>query len=239
MPWGICIFPETPPQSPWRFLAPSGWAKLKDTGVIYRAFEEYLETRYVTAEDVLVLVGDTSWSMDLEDAVAKDLGPLAALPGDLVILKGNHDYWWNSLKKLQAALPPKVHFLHNTFYQTGDVALCGTRGWNLPSMPGFGEHDQLVYDRECQRLERSLAGAREAGAKHLIAALHYPPLYNPEEVTGFTELCKKYQVEQCIYGHVHGDAAHFLNLFQGERDGTRYRLVAADYVDFHLVKICD
>lgn len=189
--------------------------------------------------DTVLLVGDTSWSMDLEDAVAKDLGPLAALPGDLVILKGNHDYWWNSLKKLQAALPPKVHFLHNTFYQTGDVALCGTRGWNLPSMPGFGEHDQLVYARECQRLERSLAGAREAGAKHLIAALHYPPLYNPEEVTGFTELCKKYQVEQCIYGHVHGDAAHFLNLFQGERDGTRYRLVAADYVDFHLVKICD
>ena len=177
--------------------------------------------------DTVLLVGDTSWSMDLADAVEKDLG----------LLKGNHDYWWASLTKMEAALPPCVHFLHNTFYQTGDVALCGTRGWNLPSMPGFGAHDQLIYDRECQRLERSLAGAREAGARHLIAALHYPPLYNPEEVTGFTELCKKYQVEQCIYGHVHGDAAHFLNLFQGERDGTRYRLVAADYVDFRLVEI--
>lgn len=188
--------------------------------------------------DTVLLVGDTSWSMELPDAVEKDLGVLQDLPGKLVILKGNHDYWWTSLKKMEEALP-RVHFLHNTFYQTGDVALCGTRGWNLPSMQGFSEHDRLIYDRECQRLERSLEGARAAGAKHLIAALHYPPLYHPDEVTGFTELCKEYGVEQCIYGHVHGDAAHFLNLFQGVRDGTQYRLVAADYVDFRLVKIRD
>ena len=191
----------------------------------------------LTEDDTMLLCGDTSWSMELEDAVRRDLGALAALPGQIVILKGNHDYWWTSLSKMQKAVPEKIHFLHKTFYQKGDVAVCGTRGWNLPSMPQFGEHDELIYNREIQRLERSLAGARAAGAVHLIAALHYPPLYNPEEVSGFTELCRKYQVEQCIYGHVHGDAAHFLNLFQGVRDGTQYRLVAADYIDFRPVKI--
>ena len=189
----------------------------------------------LTEDDTMLLCGDTSWSMELEDAVRRDLGALAALPGQIVILKGNHDYWWTSLSKMQRPYRRKSIF-HNTFYQKGDVAVCGTY-WNLPSMPQFGEHDELIYNREIQRLERSLAGARAAGAVHLIAALHYPPLYNPEEVSGFTELCRKYQVEQCIYGHVHGDAAHFLNLFQGVRDGTQYRLVAADYIDFRPVKI--
>lgn len=191
----------------------------------------------VQPEDTILLCGDISWSMDLKDAVERDLGPLAQLPGQIVILQGNHDYWWTSLKKMQEAVPGNVHFLHNTFYLAGDTAICGTRGWNLPSMPNFGEHDQLIYNREVGRLERSLAGAKAAGAAHIIAALHYPPLYNPEEITGFTELCKAYGTEICVYGHVHGDAAHFLNLFQGVRDGTRYVLVASDYVDFRPVRL--
>ena len=98
-------------------------------------------------------------------------------------------------------------------------------------MPEFTDHDDLLYKREVQRLEHSLKEAKSSGAKRIIAALHYPPLYEPEEVTGFTELCRDYEVTTCIYGHVHGDAAHFLNLFQGVRDGTRYRLVASDYID--------
>ncbi len=191
----------------------------------------------VQPTDTVLLCGDTSWSMNLPDAVERDLYPLSQLPGQIAILQGNHDYWWTSLRKMQQAVPEKLHFLHNTFYAMGDTAICGTRGWNLPTMPNFGEHDQLIYNREVGRLERSLAGARAAGARHLIAALHYPPLYSPAEVSGFTELCKEYQVEICVYGHVHGDAAHFLNLFQGVRDGTRYLLVASDYVDFTPVRL--
>ena len=102
------------------------------------------------------------------------------------------------------------------------MAVCGTRGWNLPSMPQFGEHDELIYNREIQRLERSLAGARAAGAVHLIAALHYPPCTIPKKSPAYGTV-PQVPVEQCIYGHVHGDAAHFLNLFQGVRDGTQYR----------------
>lgn len=192
----------------------------------------------VKSEDTVLLVGDTSWSMELSDAVEKDLGILTQMPGHLVLLKGNHDYWWTSLKKMQETLAT-ITFLHNTFYRTGDIAICGTRGWNLPSMPDFSPHDQRIYDREVGRLKRSLAAAKAAGAKHLIVALHYPPLYKSDEISGFTELCKAYGVEQCIYGHVHGDAAHFLQLFQGVRDGTKYTLVAADYVNFQLVKLAD
>jgi len=191
----------------------------------------------VQPEDTVLLCGDISWSMDLADAVARDFSALAQLPGQIVVLQGNHDYWWTSLAKMEQAVPGKFHFLHNTFYLAGDTALCGTRGWNLPTMPNFTEHDDLIYRREVGRLQRSLAGARAAGAAHLIAALHYPPLYHPEEISGFTELCKEYGVEICVYGHVHGDAAHFLNLFQGVRDGTRYILVASDYIDFKPVRL--
>jgi predicted phosphohydrolase len=191
----------------------------------------------ITDDDIIILCGDTSWSMSLEEAIERDLGPLSTLPGQKVILKGNHDYWWSSAAKLKSALGHRFHFLHNNCYLAGDLAICGTRGWNLPSMPEFTDHDALLYNRECQRLEHSLQEADKAGCTRKIVAMHYPPLYHPDEVTGFTELCRTYQVTSCVYGHVHGDAAHFLNLFQGERDGTFYRLVASDYIDFCPVRI--
>lgn len=155
--------------------------------------------------------------MDLSDAIEKDFSMLSALPGKKIILKGNHDYWWSSMRKLEQAFKGRFQFLHNSCVVEKDTAICGTRGWNLPSMPEFTDHDDLLYKREVQRLEHSLKEAKSSGAKRIIAALHYPPLYEPEEVTGFTELCRDYEVTTCIYGHVHGDAAHFLNLFQGVR----------------------
>ena len=184
--------------------------------------------------DTVLLVGDTSWSMDLEDAVEKDLGPLAALPGDLVILKGNHDYWWNSLKKLQAALPPKVHFLHNTFYQTGDVALCGTRGW-FYELEEPGSHTEKMRNREAGRLETSL---RAAGEREKICFLHYPPLYTGYRCEEMLRLLRQYGVKRCYYGHLHGGMAHS-RAVQGERDGTDFSLVSADYLRFKPKKILE
>ena len=175
--------------------------------------------------------------MDLPDALEKDMNAIIALPGRKIMLKGNHDYWWTSKQKMDDLLGHRLEILHNNFYQVGQTAICGTRGWNLPSLPTFTNHDELVYKREGMRLEISLEQAVAAGLSHIIVALHYPPLYSENKSSVFTDLCEKCQVAHCIYGHVHGQAAHCLNMFQGLRQGTDYRLVACDYVNFELYKI--
>ena len=191
----------------------------------------------VQPEDTVVLCGDTSWSMDLPSALKEDLTTIISLPGHKVLLKGNHDYWWTSLTKMTETTENKLHFLHNNAYFTGKIAICGTRGWNLPSLLTFTPHDEAIYTREAMRLETSLQLAKKEGATNIIVALHYPPLYKAEDDSLFTALCEKYGVATCIYGHVHGDAARHLELFQGEKNGTNYQLVAADYLDFKLLKI--
>ena len=191
----------------------------------------------ISADDTVILCGDTSWSLDLVDAVERDLAFISSLPGQKIILKGNHDYWWTSVKKMQEAVENKFIFLHNSFVAVNDWAICGTRGWNLPTMQNFSEHDAAMYNREGMRLEHSLAQAKAAGFTKIIVALHYPPLYKVEETSVFTELCQKYQVDQCIYGHIHGGAAHALNIFQGEKAGTHYKLVACDFLNFDPLKI--
>ena len=191
----------------------------------------------VTDEDTVILCGDTSWSMDLPDALERDMNTIIALPGKKIMLKGNHDYWWTSKQKMDDLLENRIEILHNNFYQVGSTAICGTRGWNLPSLPVFTPHDQQVYKREGMRLESSLQSAVAAGLSDIIVALHYPPLYNEKETSLFTDLCEKYHASHCVYGHVHGQAAHSLNMFQGLRNGTAYHLVACDYVNFQLYKI--
>lgn len=191
----------------------------------------------VKAEDTVVLCGDISWSLDLEDAIVKDLDYISTLPGKKIILKGNHDYWWTSVGKMQKALGDKFTFLHNSFVAVGDTAICGTRGWNLPTIPEFSEHDEAMYRREAMRLEHSLEAAKAAGFTKYLVALHYPPLYKEEEPSIFTEICSRYGVKICVYGHIHGGAAHALNIFQGNYQGTHYRLVACDFIDFTPFKI--
>ncbi|MCI2110696.1 MAG: metallophosphoesterase [Acidaminococcaceae bacterium] len=191
----------------------------------------------VCPDDTVILCGDTSWSMDLPDAIAKDMQAIMALPGKKIMLKGNHDYWWTSKQKMEDLLEHRIEILHNNFYPVGSTAICGTRGWNLPSLPTFTEHDKLIYKREGMRLKASLEQAAAAGCSDIIVALHYPPLYAAGETSVFTDLCEQYHVTHCVYGHVHGQAAHYLNMFQGLRNGTDYRLVACDYVNFELYKV--
>lgn len=191
----------------------------------------------VQPEDTVILCGDTSWSLELPDAVEKDFSFISTLPGQKILLKGNHDYWWTSVSKMTTAVENKFLFLHNNFIAVGAWAICGTRGWNLPSLETFTEHDKAMYAREGLRLEHSLSQAAQAGFTKILVALHYPPLYKAEEDSIFTDLCQKYQVEKCLYGHVHGKAAQALNMFQGNKNGTDYRLVAADFLDFKLKKI--
>lgn len=183
----------------------------------------------ITSDDTVIICGDTSWAMSLPDALP-DLNRIAALPGQKIILRGNHDYWWTSLKKMQQATGNAFMFLQNNFFACGSTAVCGSRGWILPSSDAFSCNDRHIYEREGIRLENSLAAAKNAGYSQIVAAMHYPPLYKAEETTIFTKLFNKYGVTHCVFGHIHGtDAA---NIFEGEARGVNYKLVSCDTQNF-------
>ena len=188
----------------------------------------------VTADDVVIICGDISWAMGLQNA-APDLAWLAELPGRKLLLRGNHDYWWASLAKMQQLYGEHFEFIQNDCTMAGDIAICGTRGWLLPSSDNFTEEDDKIYKREAIRLEMSLQAALKHEPESIIVALHYPPLFQAEERTAFTELLEKYEVKYCVYGHIHGEN-HVL-AFEGERNGVNYKLVSCDTQGFELTKI--
>ena len=213
----------------------------KPMDIFGKAWEDHVEKiafnwrRLVREDDLVIVPGDISWAMDLAGARA-DLDWLAALPGGKLLVRGNHDYWWSSISKVRAALPPGVAALQNDHFVFGDWAICGTRGWLCPGDEGFGgEHDQKIYRRELGRLQLSLESAVKAKQSRLIAALHYPPFERWTGPSGFTELLECYGVKHCLYGHIHDPSRE--RVFQGERGGVCYRFVASDGVDFTPVAV--
>ena len=188
----------------------------------------------VAAEDTVIVCGDISWAMSLEGA-AQDLDWLAQLPGRKLLLRGNHDYWWTSLAKMQKRYCEHFEFLQNGCIMLGDIAVCGTRGWVLPSAENFTADDEKIYRREAIRLELSLQAARKAQAQTIITAFHYPPLFARTEHTVFTNLLHNYDVQHCVYGHIHGE--NHVTTFEGVRENIRYKLVSCDTQSFELYKI--
>ena len=185
-------------------------------------------------EDTLVIPGDFCWAMDLEQAVP-DFAFLESFPGRKLLVKGNHDYWWNTASKFtkfcQEHSFENLHLLHNNCYFYGDLALCGTRGWFYEEDKG-GTHDEKVFRRELLRLETSL---KAAGEHEKICFLHYPPCYRGYTCPEILELLRRYKVGTCYYGHLHGDS-HKLAI-EGLFGATRFCLVASDYVNFRMVPI--
>jgi len=174
--------------------------------------------------------------MTLEEA-ADDLAYLGSLPGEVILIRGNHDYWWSAIGKVRKALPPGVHALQNDYYALGKLAICGTRGWLLPGTEGFGPHDEKVYRREVERLRLSLEAAVKAGLKPAIAMMHYPPAPRTQAPTGFTELLEAYGVQLCVYGHLHGEAQN--GALSGTVRGVHYRLVACDAIGFAPLRVAE
>ena len=187
----------------------------------------------VDAEDTVVLCGDLSWGMGREEAEA-DLACLDALPGARkLLLKGNHDYWWNTAAKMNRFFQEKgfstLQILHNNCYFYGDYALCGTRGWFYEE-----KGDQKVFKRELIRLEASL---KAAGERRKLCFLHYPPLYQGYRCPEIIALLEQYGVERCYYGHLHG-GSHRLAV-EGLHGNVEYHLVSADFTGFRPQKICE
>lgn len=185
-------------------------------------------------QDTVIICGDTSWALQLEEA-QPDLDWIAQLPGQKILLRGNHDYWWTSLKKMQTFTNNNFSFLQNNCFIAENTAICGTRGWLLPSAENFTENDDKIYQRESMRLELSLRAAKNTAAEKIIAVFHYPPLFTAEEHNLFTDLLEKYQVTHCIYAHIHGE--HNTFTFEGLRNGINYKLVSCDTQKFQLYKI--
>lgn len=181
------------------------------------------------SEDLCVICGDISWGMGLEETGA-DFRFIDSLPGKKIILKGNHDYWWSTATKakryFEANEIKTIDILYNNSYEYGDYAICGTRGWFYEEEKN-GEHDKKIMLREIGRLEASL---KAAGDKKKLVFLHYPPVYMKYECPEILEMLKKYEVSLCCYGHIHGKGCSYA--FNGWRDGTEYKLVSADFVDF-------
>ncbi len=189
-------------------------------------FSRWRET--VGEDDLVIIPGDISWAMRLEEALP-DLMALARLPGVKVLIRGNHDYWWPSISRLRAALPPGMVALQNDAYVYGGVAVAGTRGWITPFDREFTEHDEKIYRREAERLRLSLADAAKKPHEHLIVALHYPPFGPGGEPTLFTELIEEARPDAVVYGHLHGADPHRL---PKDWKGIPVHLVAADVLGF-------
>lgn len=183
-----------------------------------------------SGEDTTVLAGDISWAMNFAE-LRPDFEFIESLPGRKIILKGNHDYWWTTLKKMNAfaADYPSVSFLHNNSYEADGVSICGTRGWITE--PGEPEDEKILL-REAGRLRESLKSARYS---EKIVFLHYPPITLAARCDEILELLSEYGVKRCYYGHLHGKAIK--GAFTGFADGTEFRLISADFLGFKPLKI--
>ena len=212
----------------------------KSMEVFGHAWDNYVERireslGVLTADDVLILAGDTSWGIDLAEAEA-DFAFLEQFPCKKLLVKGNHDYWWSTVKKMNAFFAEKgfttFDFLHNNCHTYGDYAICGTRGWFFEL--DQKAHDAKVLNREVMRLETSL---KAAGERLILCFLHYPPLYQGYECPEILALLDLYHVRQCCYGHLHGPVIR--RRIEGLRRETEYSLISADYLGFVPKKICD
>ena len=189
----------------------------------------------VKEEDTVVLCGDLSWGMSLREA-EPDLAFLHDLPGRKILLKGNHDYWWETAAKMTRFFKEKgfddFSLLHNNCVLYGDIALCGTRGWFLDEERKG--HNEKMLNREIIRLEASL---KAAGGREKYCFLHYPPIYQGYRCPGILELLERYRVKCCCYGHLHGRSRRLA--VEGRQDGTEFHLVSADHLAFVPKKILE
>lgn len=192
-------------------------------------------SRLVGLDDWVLICGDISWAMHLEDA-CKDLDFIAALPGRKILIRGNHDYWWKGISKVRKALPEGMAAIQNDYIPIENIAICGTRGWNIPGEQS-SEEDEKIYQREIIRAEISLSEAAKDGYKEKLFMMHFPPFVNGSLDPGFKKLFHDYGVGWCVYGHIHGSDHRFA--VEGVIDGVRYVFAAADFTGFSPVEIID
>lgn len=203
---------------------------------VFRGWDNYVDRltenwkKLVTEDDTVVIGGDISWAMKLYET-EEDFKYLNSLPGKKLLLKGNHDYWWDTLSKINRYLEEKqfdsIRIIFNNSYEAGEYVICGTRGWLIDSQ---SDEDKHILSRECGRLRLSLESAKDSD-KEKIVFLHYPPVYADFKSDEMISILKEYGIKKCYYGHIHGQNM-IKNAFNGELDGISYRLISCDALRF-------
>jgi len=185
----------------------------------------------ISQEDTIILTGDHSWGRNLAES-SQDLEFIISLPGRKILLRGNHDMFWDAkkTKKLNQLYQGKLEFLQNNYFTYEDFALVGTKGYCYEWKDTY-EHFEKIRDRELERLKISLDLAKQDGYEKILMFLHYPPTSIGEMESPFTKLAKEYGVSKVIYSHCHG-RERFGDSFLGYVDGIEYLLVSGDYLNF-------
>ncbi|MTI80962.1 MAG: phosphohydrolase [Firmicutes bacterium] len=190
----------------------------------------------VNKKDTVLMPGDISWATKLHET-DHDLNFLGLLPGNIVAVQGNHDYWWQSLSKVRKKVPSNMQVVQNDHVIVDNVAICGTRGWVCPNNGGgFSEHDEKIYNREVIRLENSLSSVKKP-VDEIIVMMHYMPTNEKHQRSHFIDVLEKYDVSTVIYGHLHSKAQRYR--LPDNAWGINFHLVSADYVQFSPVLIKD
>ncbi len=209
----------------------------------------------VSPHDLVLIPGDISWAMHLEQALV-DLNWIDALPGTKVILRGNHDYWWSSSSKLAKVMPPSIHFIHNNVFIWNDIAIGGSRLWDTPEynfsayiefqenarakvktpeeLAKEKEEEERIFARELERLKLSLAQI-PPNAKVKIAMTHYPPVGADLAPSRASEILEAFDIAICAFGHLHNVRKGSLPF--GKARGVDYVFSSCDYLDFTPLKL--
>ncbi len=202
---------------------------------IFKGWDDYVERlsanwqAVVEPKDTVVVMGDVSWAMSLSEA-QKDFTFLNELPGQKIILKGNHDYWWNTRRKMEDFFVENgfstLHILHNNAFLVDGFSICGTRGWFYDDTQSEPEK---VLLREVQRLKTSIDAGRALGGEPIVF-LHYPPITLQQRCKPILDLLEQEKIERCFYAHLHGSAAY--SSYRGEFQGTHFELLSGDFLKF-------
>ncbi len=191
----------------------------------------------VSEEDIVLVPGDISWGMNFAEA-KPDLDFLNSLPGTKYVCRGNHDFWWSSLKQVKEFTGPSIIPLQRAAVSCGTFILAASRGWNSPLWDGYrASQDEKIYKRELGRMELALEQARsilETG-QNLVYMMHYPPVVDGKPGR-FAEILAENGVSLCVYGHLHGTWPEKVNM---DYKGVRFRLVSADYLFFSPLDVTE
>ena len=194
---------------------------------IYRNWREKVST-----DDLVLIPGDISWANTLAE-MEYDLAFINLLPGKKVLIKGNHDYWWQSISQLRSRLPDSFYLIQNDSIKFKELLIGGTRGWNIPVGNYATAQDRKIFQREVIRLELSLKDMVNSGdlTPEKIVLFHYMPVDESHQKNEMIELLQYYGVQTCLYGHLHGAKSHLVSL-TGEKWGINFYLVSSDYINF-------
>lgn len=216
----------------------------KPMDIFGASWDDYLDkiildwNKKVNDNDIILISGDISWAMYLEDA-KPDLDFIANLKGHKIIIRGNHDYWWKSISAVRGLLTNKTYAVQNDSLKIGNYVIAGSRGWTVPenNLDHKTQADKTIFDRELIRMRLSLEDAckKMNDTDKLIVMIHYPPFNLRQQESSFTKLFDEFNVDSVVYGHLHGHNCK--SILKKQINNTIYYLSSCDLVGNELVEI--